>query len=62
VDGIDLLRCTPLVGRSYKSTAAVGLFNVDERFDPRCDVNGDLIIDDDDITAIAGSFGTLRSQ
>jgi hypothetical protein len=62
VDGIDLLRCTPLVGRSYKSTSAVGLFDVDERFDPRCDVNGDLTIDDDDITAIASSFGTLRKS
>lgn len=60
VDGIDLLRCTPLVGKSYKSAGAVGLFDVDERFDPRCDVNGDLTIDDDDITAIAGSFGTMR--
>jgi hypothetical protein len=61
VDGIDLLRCTPLVGKSYQSTGAVGLFDVDERFDPRCDVNGDLTIDDDDITAIAGSFGTMRT-
>ena len=60
VDGIDLLRCTPLVGRSYTSTSAVGLFDVDERFDPRCDVNGDLTIDDDDITAIASSFSTMR--
>ena len=60
VDGIDLLRCTPLVGKSYTSTSAVGLFDVDERFDPRCDVNGDLTIDDDDITAIASSFGTMR--
>lgn len=62
VDGIDLLRCTPLVGKSYQSTNAVGLFDIDERFDPRCDVNGDLTIDDDDITAIAGSFGTLRTS
>ena len=61
VDGIDLLRCTPLVGRSYQSTGAVGLFDVDERFDPRCDVNGDLTIDESDIAAIAGSFGTMRT-
>lgn len=60
-DGIDLLRCTPLVGKSYKSTTAVGLWDVEERFDPRCDVNGDLRIDADDITAIAESFGTLRA-
>ncbi len=61
-DGIDLLKCTPLVGRTYKSTTAVGLWNIDERFDPRCDVNGDLKIDDEDITAIAASFGTLRAS
>jgi hypothetical protein len=60
-DGIDLLRCTPLVGKTYKSSSAVGLWNVDERFDPRCDVNGDLKIDDDDITAIGTSFGTFRA-
>jgi hypothetical protein len=60
-DGNDLLRCTPLVGKAYKTTTAVGLWNVDERFDPRCDVNGDLRIDDDDITAIAQSFGKLRT-
>lgn len=61
-DGIDLLRCTPLVGKSYTSSNAVGLWNLDERFDPRCDVNGDLTIDDDDITAIAASFGTFRTS
>ena len=59
-DGIDLLRCTPLVGKTYKSASAVGLWNVEERFDPRCDVNGDLRIDDEDIDAIAASFGTFR--
>lgn len=62
VDGIDLLRCTPLVGKSYKSTSAVGLFDIDERFDPHCDINGDLTIDDDDINAIAASFGNLRKS
>jgi hypothetical protein len=60
-DGIDLLRCTPLVGKTYKSQAAVGLWNLDERFDPRCDVNGDLTIDDDDLATIAESFGTFRT-
>ena len=60
-DGNDLLRCTPLVGKAYKATTAVGLWNVDERFDPRCDVNGDLRIDEEDITAIAQSFGKLRT-
>ncbi|MBX3186125.1 MAG: hypothetical protein KF819_03880 [Labilithrix sp.] len=61
-DGFDLLRCTPLVGKAYKTTSAVGLWNVDEQFDPRCDVNGDLRIDEQDITAIAESFGTMRSR
>ena len=60
-DGNDLLRCTPLVGKAYSSTTAVGLWNVDERFDPRCDMNGDLRINEDDITAIAASFGKLRT-
>ena len=61
-DGIDLLKCTPLVGKAYKATTAVGLWNIDERFDLRCDVNGDLKIDDEDITAIAASFGKLRTS
>jgi hypothetical protein len=60
-DGIDLLRCTPLIGQSYASSRAIGLWSVDERFEPRCDVNHDLRIDDDDIKLIAGSFGTFRS-
>lgn len=60
-DGIDLLKCTPLVGKKYESEKAVGLWDVEERFDPRCDVNGDLRIDDSDIEAIANHFGTFRS-
>ena len=60
-DGNDLLRCTPLVGKAYKSTSAIGLWNVDEHFDPRCDVNGDLRIDEEDIATIAQSFGKLRT-
>jgi hypothetical protein len=58
-DGLDLLRCTPLVGRSYQGTGS-GLYDLEERFDPRCDVNNDLLIDADDIRALAQSFGTLR--
>ena len=61
-DGVDLLRCTRLLGKKYKSQGAIGLWNLDERFDPRCDVNGDLVIDDDDLTALAESFGTFRSS
>ncbi len=60
-DGIDLLKCTPLVGKTYKSEKAIGLWDVEERFDPRCDINGDLKIDDTDIEAIANHFGTFRS-
>lgn len=59
-DGIDLLRCTPLLGKKYASKSATGLWDVEERFDPRCDVNGDMVIDDADIDAIAQHFGTLR--
>ena len=61
-DGIDLLRCTPLMGKKYKSSSAIGLWNIDERFDPRCDVNGDLRIDEEDIASIAGSFGSFRTS
>jgi hypothetical protein len=59
-DGLDLLRCTPLLGKSYKSARAAGLWNTDERFDPRCDLNGDLTIDEDDLAALATSFGNVR--
>ncbi|MBS2013209.1 MAG: hypothetical protein JST00_10000 [Deltaproteobacteria bacterium] len=59
-DGIDLLRCTPLVGKKYASEKAIGLWDVEERFDPRCDVNGDLQIDDADLMAIAERYGNLR--
>jgi hypothetical protein len=60
-DGLDLLRCTPLVGTSSQPASAIGLWNLDERFDPRCDRNGDGTIDDDDLAALAASFGTFRS-
>ncbi len=60
-DGNDLLRCTPLVGVSYTSTNAVGLWNTEDRFDPRCDVDGNYRIDDDDLTELARSFGKVRT-
>jgi len=61
-DGFDVLRCAPLVGRRYDSVGATGLWNVDERFDPRCDANGDLAIDDQDLAAMAAQFGKLRAR
>lgn len=59
-DGLDLLKCTRLVGKKYESVGAVGLWNITEMFDPRCDTDGDFDIDEDDIEAIATHFGTLR--
>jgi hypothetical protein len=59
-DGFDVLRCTRLVGRKYESTGAIGLWNAEETFDPRCDRDGDFDIDDDDIADLAESFGSLR--
>ena len=59
-DGIDLLKCTRLVGKKYESTGAVGLWNTTEQFDPRCDLDGDFDIDEDDIENLASHFGTLR--
>ena len=59
-DGFDLVRCTRLVGKTYELKGAVGLWNVSETFDPRCDIDGDADIDDDDIAYLASHFGTLR--
>jgi hypothetical protein len=59
-DGLDLIKCTRLVGKKYESTGAVGLWNVAETFDPRCDLDGDFDIDEEDIANIASHFGTLR--
>lgn len=61
-DGFDVLRCARLVGRSYSTKGAAGLWNVDETFDPRCDVDGDLSIDDEDLARIAEKFGELRPR
>lgn len=60
-DGLDLVKCTRLVGKKYESVGAVGLWNVTEVFDPHCDIDGDFDIDEDDIESIASHFGTLRS-
>jgi hypothetical protein len=60
-DGLDIIKCTRLVGKKYESAGAVGLWNVSETFDPRCDLDGDFDIDEDDIEAITSHFGSLRS-
>lgn len=60
-DGFDMLRCSRLVGTAYRTTSALGLWNVDESFDPRCDPNGDLSVDDDDLLILARTFGNLRA-
>jgi Peptidase family M1 domain len=59
-DGFDLLRCSRLVGTSYRSQNGLGLWSISESFDPRCDVDGDLQIDDEDLMGIAYRFGKLR--
>lgn len=61
-DGFDVLRCTRLAGRKYESTGAIGLWNAEETFDPRCDLDGDFDIDDDDIEQLAETFGSIRSD
>lgn len=60
-DGFDMLRCSRLVGTAYKTTNALGLWNVSETFDPRCDRNGDMRIDDDDLLILARTFGDVRA-
>jgi hypothetical protein len=62
-DGFDILRCAMQLGRKYESKgAAVGLWNLAETFDPRCDVDGNFVIDDADLTKLAESFGKLRPR
>ncbi|MDF2696650.1 MAG: Aminopeptidase, partial [Labilithrix sp.] len=61
-DGFDVLRCARMVGRAYDATDSSGLWRVDESFDTRCDVNGDLTIDDQDIAKLSDQFGKLRPR
>jgi hypothetical protein len=61
-DGFDILRCARLTGQKYATKGAAGLWNVDETFDPRCDVDGDLSIDDEDLELLAKRFGKLRAR
>jgi hypothetical protein len=58
-DGLDLLRCSRLAGASYRASG-VALWEVDDTFDPRCDLDGDGRIEDDDLDGIAERFGALR--
>ena len=41
---------------------ANGLWNVDETFDPRCDVDGDMSIDGEDLELLSERFGELRAR
>ncbi len=60
-DGFDLLRCTRLAGVKYAPKGpGTGLWTVDVKFDPRCDLDGNNVIDDDDLVAIMKTFGNLR--
>lgn len=59
-DGFDMLRCSRLVGTSYRSQSGLGLWSVSEQFDPRCDLDGDQRVDDEDLMKIARRFGKLR--
>jgi len=61
-DGFDILRCARLVGQTYATKGAAGLWNVDETFDPRCDLDDNSAIDDDDLELLAKRFGTLRTR
>jgi hypothetical protein len=61
-DGFDILRCARQIGRSYKAKGATGLWNVEEAFDPRCDVDGNREIDEDDLTHLSETFGKLRAR
>ncbi len=61
-DGFDILRCARLTGRTYSTKGAAGLWKVDEPFDPRCDVDGDRSIDDDDLEQLSEQFGKLRTR
>jgi hypothetical protein len=59
-DGFDILECTRLLGTSVKPNT-VGLWNVNETFDPRCDVNDDGKVDDADLESLVKTFGKLRA-
>jgi hypothetical protein len=59
-DGFDILRCARLVGEEYKPSAT-GLWATATKFDPRCDVNGNLRIDDDDLKRLGDAFGKTRA-
>ena len=59
-DGFDLLKCSRLSGISYKTKTGLGLWETSESFDPRCDLDGNLRIDERDLHAISEKLGTVR--
>lgn len=61
-DGLDVLRCARLVGSVYDGVGGSGLWTIDETFDPRCDLDGNFTIDDQDLAILAESYGTLRAR
>lgn len=61
-DGFDILRCAQHDSETYTSRGATGLWNVDEPFDPRCDLDGNGVIDDADFGALTAQFGKLRPR
>jgi hypothetical protein len=61
-DGFDVLRCARQVGRAYSPEDAVGLWDLGEAFDPRCDIDGDFTVDDADLAKITASFGKTRAN
>lgn len=61
-DGLDLLECARLLGRTYVGEPGSGLWNIDEAFDPRCDRDGNLRIEQVDLDELASNFGSLKSR
>lgn len=61
-DGLDLLECARLLGRTYAGEPGNGLWNVDESFDPHCDRDGNLRIEQADLDELSSSFGRLKAR
>lgn len=59
-DGLDILACARLFGMKYMPTTSVGHWTLDEKFDPRCDLDHDNHIDERDMQILTETFGTLR--
>lgn len=59
VDGFDLVRCARLEGRRAVVDPDRSIYGVDLDFDPRCDLNGDAVIDASDLAQLGDAFGVL---